>query len=135
MILHLGYQRTVDIGVCWQAEPEQRRTFTQEELKPQLRSAFKAFAAFGSGSGTSFSPAKVCWAHEATRSVTGLHNVQSSSTTLCITAFAPIIDKAHLHGLVVPADLLASTPLCLHIAVQNHVCSCALQPVLYDNNE
>lgn len=32
--------------------------FTQEELKPQLLSAFKAFAAFGSGSGTP--PAKVC---------------------------------------------------------------------------
>ncbi|KAL3156386.1 hypothetical protein ABBQ38_000700 [Trebouxia sp. C0009 RCD-2024] len=40
------------------AEPEQGRTSISGDLKPQLVSVFKAFAAFGSGSGTQSSPAK-----------------------------------------------------------------------------
>ncbi|KAL3132079.1 hypothetical protein ABBQ32_008689 [Trebouxia sp. C0010 RCD-2024] len=40
-------------------EPEQGRMSMSGDLKPQLVSVFKAFAAFGSGSGTYSSPAKV----------------------------------------------------------------------------
>ena len=100
-------------------------SFTQEELKPQLLSAFKAFAAFGSGSGTP--PAKVCSAHEATRSV--------SAHPYCVHHhFAPIIDKCTLARLACIGKAAGKHPLCLHTTVINCACPFGLQLVLYGNS-